>query len=148
MKTRRNRRNMVGIAIFIGLVVVSGLWFNATNNIENPFKIISNTIERLTATQNPPAMTMAASTEATGDVAASMEERRPPEGEEGQRPAGGGHGGNELSLSAFNWDLLDGVLFNLWFICAVTAVVMLIGTPIGKLIKRLKQIRPVQAASS
>jgi len=76
-----------------------------------------------------------------------------PEGfRRGERPAGGGRGAGRGVDDAItlNWSAFAGVLFDVWFIAAAAAVIMVIGPLVGKLIKRLRPPRrptPAQPAA-
>jgi hypothetical protein len=58
------------------------------------------------------------------------------------RPEGGERG----DQASIQWSRIGGVLSNLWFIAALTAVVMIVGRPLGSMMKWLSRgtasIRP------
>ena len=121
MKHNHRKSNGLRAAlIFIIVVIISGVALVASGNLDNPFQVIS----QLTGSTG-------------GGSERSMSASAPPMqmGERGSQSDG------------FNWNALGGVLSHLWFLMAASAVVMVIGRPIGLAIKRLQRLTTRPAAA-
>lgn len=135
MIRQKQSRRLAGVIIFIIVVVISGFALAATGNMRNPFNVISE----ITGVAN-----------ANGMERPSGERGAPPSGSFGRAERGGVEGGMEGrgggESAAIQWSRLGGVLFNLWVFAAAAAIVMVIGRPIGLLIKQLRRgRRPIPA---
>lgn len=109
----------LGIVIFIALVILSGSILAATGNFDNPFRIFTQT-----SSEGRPQFSREAGAE-----------RRV-----GERSFQGEMRGQD----SISWSNIGGVLFNVWFLFAVTAFIVVIQYPFH-LITRLmrRRIRPV-----
>lgn len=141
MARRSNRRTWIIKIAFIALVVVSGIALAQSGDLRNPFTVFS----RLTGNQFG------------GFERGGFERGERPEGvnqqgeggsttpqgfRRGERPEGFGREGRGIDDAiTLNWNAFDGVLFDLWFIAAAAAVIMVIGPLVGKLIKKLRPPR-------
>lgn len=120
MAQRRKSTNWRGIIIFLVLVGLTGYALASSGNLDNPFRIF---------------------TQAQGRGEGTFPER--PEGEaseRGEMPEGAefqGRGGEESA--SINWSSIGSVLFNLWYLAATTAVIIIIQRPLGFLITRIRQ---------
>lgn len=106
--------------IFIIVVAISGFALAANGNLDNPFQVI---------------------TQLTANTSGQGERTGPPSGEMGEPPAGMGERGEQSD--SFNWNAVTSLFSPLWFIMAASAVVMVIGRPIGLIIKKLQHLRPI-----
>jgi len=129
MAQRRKSTNWRGIIIFLVLVGLMGYALASSGNLDNPFRIFM---------------------QAQGRGEGNFEAR--PEGEaseRGEMPEGGefqGRGGEE-SVS-INWSSIGGVLFNLWYLAATTAVIIIIQRPLRYLIARIwRRFHPPASAA-
>lgn len=124
------RRSLFIKLAFVILVIIGGTLLASSGNLSNPFTVFS---------------TLASGNLAEGGE--GHERGTPPEGSQapsdtstpGAQFQGGARGSS--SEIALDWSAFAGVLFNLWFIAAAAAVIMVIGTPIGLGIKKLKSTR-------
>jgi len=117
---RSRKRTWVVLAVFLGVLVIGGVALAATDNMANPLPFLE------TRSEGPPRG--GEERVAPPDMAENGE--RPQRGEHGGRGAGGGHGhGADLTQAG-------DVLFNLWFVGVVSAVVMGISTPLASLRRR------------
>ena len=146
---RRHTFNRKLIAlVFILAVIAGGVALKAANQLENPLAVVTQ-IQQFSSGEQP-------------GFGEGAERRGPPgnsaltDGDEDEQferaersfPAEGM--GNGLTSTSLTWSELDAVAFNLWFILATTAVVMVVGTPVGRLIKRLsgrQRQTPARAAA-
>ncbi|MCA9908273.1 MAG: hypothetical protein KC519_06450 [Anaerolineae bacterium] len=136
MTHRRKANGLIGILILLAVVVAGGVALAATGNLENPLRIFSTASGgegrgfRGGAGVEPPA-------QAEGTTFAAGQ----------QRGAGfEGRGGGEGGADAIQWSQIGSVLYDVWVILAVTTLVVIIGTPLGRAIKWLRQRRaPVPA---
>lgn len=114
MAQRRKSTNWRGIIIFLVLVGLTGYALASSGNLDNPFRIFTQTQGR-------------------GEGSA---QERP----EGQTPTTGEFQGrgSEESVS-INWSSIGGVLFNLWYLAATTAIIVIIQRPLGYLITRIRR---------
>jgi hypothetical protein len=97
------------VAIFIVLVVITGFIFVATGNFDNPLTEISDTITFGNLIQEQPAPT-------SGDLASDTT----PITVEGTDVD------TAVPDKGIDWSQFGSVLFNIWFLCAVTAVVIVL----------------------
>ena len=104
------------MVVFVLMVAVSGYALAASGNMENPFTVLTE----ISTTLNTNGDATLRNVEFGG-----QETRRnasPPSGFEQQ----GGERAGEQSTT-IQWNMAGGVLFNLWFLAAVTALVMIVG---------------------
>ena len=123
---RKQRTRLIGIVVFIALVLVSGFVFTSTGKTDDPFTNMSDIVDMrqmLADTQQGDSLPQ------VGDVAA-------------------GGGGSDLAIpteSASNsgmtitWSAGGEVLYDLWFICATTAVFIVFSYFIKWLVKQVPQ---------
>ena len=141
---RRHTFNSKLIAlVFILAVIAGGLALAAANQLENPFAVVTQ-IQQFASGEQP-------SFGAGGERPARPDEATDAEGAMvGERASRGEGGGDRLNSTSLTWSEGDAVVGNLWFILAMTAVVMVVGTPIGRLMKRLsgRQQRTVARAAA
>ncbi len=159
MARRSNRQTWMLKLAFIAIVVASGAALAQNGDLRNPFTVFAQITgnqlgrferegfergERSEGFQPPEAAQQGTGTDGAAIAA--------PEGfRRGERPEGGGRGAGRGIDDAItlNWSAFAGVLFDVWFIAAAAAVIMLIGPLVGKLIKRLRPPRrstPPQSA--
>lgn len=124
MTHKNNRRKALWVTLFVLIVGLSGFALAANGSFENPFAAFMGGGQGGERGERP-QMT-------GGDTSA-----RPPQGEASER------GGQQ---SSFSLSQIGSVLYNVWYLFAVTAVVVVIQWVGGGLINRLKQRVP-QAAS-
>lgn len=127
MLRQHSLRRWIGIVVFIAVVAASGYALSASGNMRNPFTVFSE-LSSLTASGEQggdrPAF----------DQAGSGETRPEP-------PSGGfrGEGGGE-NQTTIQWSEIGGVLFNAWFIAAMSAVVMVVAPMVGFIIRQAKRV--------
>ncbi len=125
MNTKNNRRKALWIILFVILVGLSGVGLAASGNFENPVSALIGGGE-------------------------GGERRGPPAGmsdQQGTRPQqGAGQQGEGGDQSSINWSSIGSVLYNVWFLFAASAVVIVLQTVGGGIIQRVKQRVP-RAAS-
>ena len=125
MNHKNNRRKALWITLFVILVGISGLGLAASGNMQNPLGALMGGGE--------------------GDRRGG-----PPAGETNQNrsqpPAGSFQRGEGGDQSSINWSGIGGVLYNVWFLFAMSAVVIVIQTVGGGIIQTVKQRVP-RAAS-
>lgn len=126
MNRKNNRRKALWITVFVVLVSLSGFALAASGNFENPLA----------------AFVGGGGREGGGQRGA------PPQQSSDQtstRPArgAGGEGGDQ---SSFSISQIGSVLYNVWFLFAITAVVIVVQTVGGGLIQRLRQRVPRTAS--
>lgn len=124
-KQRSPLRKYIGIALFLVLLAVSGYGLVATGNFRNPFTAVT---QMLSGGGSGGEFTRQAPTGET-----SSEVRQPPQG--GTRSEGGSE-----SQTTVTWSEIGGMLFNLWFMAAISAVIMLIHYPLEFLTRRFKTV--------
>ncbi len=116
---RSRKRTWIVLAVFLGFLVIGGVALAATDNMVNPLPFLESRSE--------------------GPTQGGEERGAPPDmAENGERPqrderGGGGHG-HESDLTQ-----AGAVLFNLWFVGVVSAVVMGISTPLAALRRRRRR---------
>lgn len=109
MAAQRKTTPIRGIIIFVVLVIISGIGLYASNNFDNPLSAVTGLFSL--------------------GAGGGQERGARPDGDfaEGTRPERGGggdfdeRGGENGSV---NWSQFGEVLFNVWFISAVTAVLI------------------------
>ena len=122
MNRKNNRRKALWIILFVVLVSIGGITLAATGHMENPLgTLISG--------------------------AKGGQQDRPPQGFTSQdsstRPQPSEMGGSQSSV---DWSRIGGVLYNVWFLFAAAAVVVVVQT-VGGSIKQRVKIRVPKAAS-
>ncbi|HEX2905365.1 MAG TPA: hypothetical protein VHO69_00785 [Phototrophicaceae bacterium] len=145
MTQTRSTRRVIGSIIFIIIVVISGVALAANGNLSNPFTVIPEISALVSGTVGFPGAggeRPEGGGEGRPAMGPSGGERTRPEG----RPEGFGErdGGNDTTIQ---WSAFGGVLFNVWFIAAVTAVIMIVSYPLGFVVKRLRRPRPALTTS-
>ena len=127
MNRKFNRRKALWITLFILVVSLSGFALAASGNLENPLGTLVG-----------------------GSGGHEGRERGTPPSTSGDQtetqPTGTGRGEGGGDQSSFNFSQIGSVLNNVWFLFAITAVVIVVQTIGGGLIQRLKQRIP-RAAS-
>ncbi|MCC6616065.1 MAG: hypothetical protein IT320_21525 [Anaerolineae bacterium] len=126
MARRRKLNGIIGVLILIAVVAAGGIALAATGNLENPLRVLTTSSgggegfqDRDREGFTPPAQ--------QDGTATTVAER------------GGGAEGRGGSSDSIQWSQIGSVLYDVWVILAVTAVVVLVGTPIGRTIKWLRQ---------
>ena len=121
MNRKNNRRKALWITLFVLLIGLSGLGLAASGNFENPLSaFMSNSGGEGGQRGVPPTGT------------------QPPQG-----TAQRGEGGDQSSIS---WSAIGGVLYNVWFLFAAAAVVIIVQTVGSGLVQSVK-LRVPRAAS-
>lgn len=155
---RRQHRNMIAMLVFIGLVIAGGVALFATDNWENPFSAFT----MLTGSggergeggdefgspdrfdREAPAVEIVVPEDST--TAAEVSDLADSDAEtvvstsqtSSERPAmGEGMGqGRGRESSGFAWSQFGSVLYNVWFLFAAAAVMMLISLPLDAFRRR------------
>jgi hypothetical protein len=121
MIRKRKSTNLVGIAVFVVLVIVTGYILAATDNFDNPFDEIAflqgaGGMDGQFAAPDADANFTLADGQSAGTSLSSDEFQLPPDsGDTGFR-----------EMDSISWSQLGSVFFDLWFLCAVTAVVIVV----------------------
>lgn len=115
---------LIPLILFIALVVVSGYALVATGHFSNPFAFLSTT---------------------QGGEHRPEGNLQPPSGGTQVRPARSnnsaapvGEGGGDMNAVNISWSQLGDVLFNVWFLCATTAVLIVVQKVLAAFIKLIK----------
>jgi hypothetical protein len=120
MNRNNNRRKALWITIFVLLIGISGLGLAASGNFENPLGALN-------------------------DGSGGGEHRgAPPSG--GQPPQGAGQRDEEGSDTSITWSAIGGVLYNVWFLFAAAAVVIVVQTVGGGIWQKVRQRVPKTAS--
>ncbi len=150
MARSKTLRSRLGTVIFVLFIAATGVALVATDHMHNPFEVVPRVL----------GMEDEAGLRGDGDFRGGNEglrgqrpdgDFRPSEGQRPEPPAGdfrgerggdrdGDHEGGENG-TGIQWNQLGDVLYNLWVIGAAAAVVMVVGTPTGRLIKRLRRAK-------
>lgn len=109
MNRQHKRRNWLGIAIFLILVAISGYALAATHNLDNPLDELNF------------LLTDSGRFDGAGQADSSIQA---PANDAPRPSPDGGEGGAETS--SISWSRLGGVLSDIWFLCAITAAVIVI----------------------
>lgn len=127
MNRKRTTTSIRWIAIFIMIVGLTGLGLAATGHLSNPFGFLS---QGQGHAEGRPANSanLTTANQATGSQNASAPTNA-------QTPPGGGS--NQASI---NWSQIGDVAFNLWYLFATTAVIIIVQKGGGYLIRHMKQI--------
>lgn len=124
----RKRKSTLPILLFIALVALTGYGLATTGHLNNPFAFLSQTQgDRRPANFD---------SRSTGDAPATPQFAQRGEG-------GPDEGGSTISI---NWSQAGDVLFNLWYLAATTAVVIVVQKVGGFLIKQIRPRRAVITA--
>jgi len=118
MNRKNNRRKALWITIFVLLISLTGLGLAASGNFENPLGALIGGSGEGRQRGAPPA-----------GVSSQTTSTQPPQGI--QR----GEGGDQSSIS---WAAVGGVLYNVWFLFAAAAVVIVVQTLGGGIIQMVK----------
>ncbi|MCB0045444.1 MAG: hypothetical protein KDD92_08445 [Caldilineaceae bacterium] len=124
-RDRYGRRYILGTALFILFVAVSGYWLNTQGLTDNPFTAISSTLAFQRASEDQ-GFTLV-SPDAEGQSAPT----RPAEGAE---PPGDR---NQAAID-IRWDEANTMLYDLWFCLAATAIVLVAGPLLKLMLDRNK----------
>ncbi len=166
MAHSRKRNSIIGIVAFILFVGITGYALAASGNMSNPFSFLTqgggrerggdfgggrdggqfappSTVQSNSATTTttdsgltPPVGFAAPSVPPTSDAASSGTSFQSDRGERGF-PGEGGFASSQVG----------GVLFNLWFICAITAVVVVLQQSIDFIRRRMRRYPQRTAAA-
>lgn len=148
MARSKQLRMRLGTLIFVLFIAATGVALVATDHMHDPFEVVPRVL----------GMETEAGPRGDGDFRGGNEGLRGqrPEPPAGERPDGdfrgerggdrdgdrdGDHEGGEGGGTGIQWNQLGDVLYNLWVIGAAAAVVMVVGTPTGRLIKRLRRAK-------
>ena len=123
----KKRKGLIAALVFLVLVIAGGVLLSTSGNWENPFASVLGEQHREGGEGAPPTRS-----EGSGESPAGRAE--PPS----DRPAMGGS--NETIQIA--WSQFGHVLYNLWFLFAASAVMMVIGISIKSVRKYLRQPQP------
>ncbi|MBI1281412.1 MAG: hypothetical protein GC179_25015 [Anaerolineaceae bacterium] len=123
MNRKNNRRKAFWIMVFVVLVGLSGLGLASSGNFENPLGAL------------------------IGGSGEGGQRGGPSAGAGNQPPAQGagqrGEGGDQSSIS---WSAIGGVLYNVWYLFAAAAVVIIVQTVGGGLSQMIKRRLPKAAS--
>lgn len=133
MARKRQLRKWIVSFVFIALIALSGYALSASGNLRNPLTAVLEFTSLVSGTSA-----------AGGEQGAGS----PPTGAtRGTPPSGEMQSGGEQS--GIQWGQIGSVLYNLWVIAAVSAVMMLVGPVIGWNIKQFgratKRLTPARA---
>jgi hypothetical protein len=117
----RKRRTWIGPLLFVLVVAQIGVMIEASGHMRNPFRIFTE------------LSTLRLDFSDTGGRIINSQERQP-------RIQAPGITFVDNTFGEVRWSEFRSVLFDWWFIAAITAVIILIGRPIGLLFKRLRGI--------
>jgi len=133
MNRKRRSTRTFPIVVFIALVIVIGLGLAATGHLSNPFGFLMQ--------GRGPQMG------AEGAPAGNRSRPSAPAGGSFQpRERGGTEGGGSTDAITINWSQAGDVAFNLWFLAATTAVIIVVSKFSGFLIRQVRQRRQPVAA--
>lgn len=125
MNAKNNRRKALWIILFVILVGLGGVGLAASGNFENPVSAL------------------------IGSGGEGGQRGAPPSGTGEQRgapPQGAGQQGEGGDQSSINWSSIGSVLYNVWFLFAASAVVIVLQTVGGSIIQMVKQRIPRTAS--
>jgi hypothetical protein len=133
----RKRKSTIPIIVFIAIVAITGVGLVATGHFSNPFGFLTqgdrgpDNFDNRSAGNNFDQNRPAADNSTAPQFA--------------QRGDGGGfdEGGNTISI---NWSQAGNVVFDLWYIAATTAVVIIVQKVGGFLIQQIRQRGTLVAA--
>ncbi|MCA9886056.1 MAG: hypothetical protein KC708_23945 [Anaerolineae bacterium] len=139
MKHLLARKGLMAAIIFFALVAIGGAALATSNNWENPFNAL-NTLVGTTAGIEGAGPTG----ETDGERAAPPDRSEMAEGEMPEMGEGGSAEGISLS-----WSQIGGVLYNIWYLFAAAAFVMVISIPVQFIRQQLRRLNltPKQAAA-
>lgn len=126
MAQRRKSNGNWWIALFILLVVVSGYGLYQSGHLKNPFSVLG--------------------LRGFSDAGGTFVPRGGDAGNRAEPPRAGGGDVDRGGQDGFVLSQLGDVLFNLWFICATTAVVIMVQKGVGFLISKLYRRRSMLPA--
>ena len=137
MARRHSSRGFIGKLLFILVVVACGYALAVSGNLRNPFNALTEITSLVVSGEQ--------SASPDGEFAAmgARPERDMSVDGAGAPPADDFEGGGPDNQTSIQWSEIGGVLFNLWFIAAASAFVMLVGRPLSLLLK--PQRRAVKA---
>ena len=130
---KRKSTNILPIILFIALVVFAGFELAATGHLSNPFGFLTQSQGHA---GGPPM-------DRNNSSVAVVNSNAPSNAQFLSR--GPDDGGDSSSIS-IDWSQITTVLFNLWYLCATTAVVIVVQKIAGYLIHQVKQRRQPLAA--
>jgi hypothetical protein len=140
---RKSKRGWLGPAIFIAVVVVTGLVLQATEMTEDPIDSIVAVIEVNQMLQDTGNVTFPTIDLPTDDSVGLSDTTMPQRGERPDQDSSGSG-----LLAEIRWDEVGNVFYDVWYIAAATALVYLIGRPIGWFFKQIRPKRSVKAAKN
>ena len=120
-KQQKKKTRLIGIAIFICFVIISGLALKITGKTDDPFTNMSDIVDmrQMLAQTNPSDSLPQVNGSADSDVAS---------------PISADNHNNSITWSAWGE-----VMYDLWFICATTAVVIVCNYPVTWFVKLLSR---------
>lgn len=148
MNHKNNRRKAFWIIIFVLVVSISGLALAASGNLENPLAVFSTS--GAGGQRGTPPATMVSAADTSSDVTPLAENTTTAAGGTATAAADSNmmaeRGGEDQS--SVNWSSIGSVLYNTWFLFAITAIVVVIQTLTGQIMQRLKPRIPKAAKAS
>ena len=123
MNRRNNRRKALWITLFVLLVSITGLGLAASGNFENPLGALIG-----------------------GGSGEGRQRGAPPAGVSNQAPPQGAQRGEGGDQSSISWSAIGSVLYNVWFLFAAAAVVIVVQTVGGGIIQKFRQGVPRTAS--
>ena len=127
MSNKRRTQKWVGALIFVIVVAQIGIVIEASGHMRNPFRIFTE------------ISTLRLDFSDSSGVTTYSQERPP-------RIEAPGVTFVDNTLGEIRWSKFRSVLFDWWFIAAITAFVIVIGRPIGFLFKKLRSaLKPPHA---
>jgi hypothetical protein len=124
---KRKSTNVLPIILFIALVVFAGIGLAATGHLSNPFGFLTQSQRHAGGPPMSANNQVAANSNASGNAQFSAR--------------GTDDGGGDSSSISIDWSQITTVLFNLWYLCATTAVVIVVQKVGGYLVHQVKQRR-------
>jgi hypothetical protein len=125
---RAKKSNTIGTLLYLALVIGSGALLILTHRAENPVTSINDALALHTMRTDLAAVP-------TGFDALFVPEGGAPAVD----PAPSNIGNTSLRLSEFQLNLWGDVAFDLWFIAAMTALMMMFGPRLGWIIRRIRR---------
>lgn len=124
MKYLLKHKGLIAALVFFTMIVVGGVGLVASGNWENPFAVLTQSTSGGDMSERgaPPESTTTTESTTGASERAAMSE--------------GSSGGIAIS-----WSQLGNVLYNVWFLFAAAAVVMVISLPFSAIRKALRQRR-------
>jgi peptidoglycan/LPS O-acetylase OafA/YrhL len=117
-RRRKERSRLAGLLALLATVIIVGLALTATNNVEDPFASMSDIVQMRQMLDETGLEAAAPKATDVAVIAARPEEA------------------SDAPAIAITWAALGEVFYDLWFMCAMTAAVIIVSYPVGWLVRR------------